>query len=245
MAHDGHQASRRPDSTTPIFVTLTRRMADRALIYDMDGILIDSEPLWRRAEVACFAEVGLEIEEADCFQTQGMRLDEAVAFWFERSPWTGKSCKDVEWSVLLRMSELIRAEGEAMPGAVSSIDWAAESDWRLGLASSSSKFLIEAVLDHLEIAERFECTRSAEDEAAGKPHPDVYLSAAREMRIDPGACVAIEDSANGVLSALAAGMRCIAIPPPETRDDARFEAASLRLDSLHDLPAALREMGDR
>jgi len=219
-------------------------MTDRALIFDMDGVLIDSEPLWRRAEVQCFGDVGLEIEESDCFQTQGMRLDEAVAFWFARSPWTGQSCKDVEWAVLRRMSELIRAEGEAMPGAVSSIDWASDSDWRLGLASSSSKFLIETVLDHLEIAQRFECTRSAEDETAGKPHPDVYLSAAREMRIDPGACVAIEDSANGVLSALAAGMRCIAIPPPETREDARFDEATLRLDSLHALPEALADMGE-
>jgi sugar-phosphatase len=215
---------------------------ERALVFDMDGVLIDSEPLWRRAEMETFREVGLVLAEADCFQTQGLRIDEAVAFWYERAPWSGRSCDDVAKSIVSRMGGLIRSEGEPMPDAVASIEWALNSSWRLALASSSSKFLIETVLDRFGITSLFECTRSAEDEISGKPHPGVYLSAARELRLEPGACVAVEDSVHGMASALSAGMRCIAIPPPEIRNDPRFEAATLRLDSLRDLPGALEAL---
>ncbi len=216
--------------------------SERAVIFDMDGVLIDSEPLWRRAEIETFGEVGLVLEEADCFQTQGLRIDEAVAFWYTRAPWTNRSCDEVAKSIVSRMAELIRSEGEPMSGARAAVDWVADSSWRLGLASSSSKFLIDTVLDRLGMTTLFECTRSAEDEASGKPHPDVYLSTARALRLEPRVCVAIEDSAHGVASALSAGMRCLAIPPPETRDDPRFAAATRRLDSLHDLPRALQEL---
>lgn len=215
--------------------------AERALIFDMDGVLIDSEPLWRRAEIEIFREVGLVLDDADCFQTQGLRIDEAVAFWYERAPWTGRSIDDIAKAIVSRMAGLIRSEGECMPGALTSIDWARRSKWRLALASSSPKFLIQTVLDHFGITNLFECTRSAEDEASGKPHPAVYLSAARDLRLEPRACVAIEDSVHGVASARSAGMRCIAVPPPETRDDTRFAAATLRLESLRDLPKALEK----
>lgn len=216
--------------------------SERAVIFDMDGVLIDSEPLWRRAEIETFGEVGLVLEEADCLQTQGLRIDEAVAFWYARAPWTNRSCDEVAKSIVSRMAELIRSEGEPMSGARAAVDWVADSSWRLGLASSSSKFLIDTVLDRLGMTTLFECTRSAEDEASGKPHPDVYLSTARALRLEPRVCVAIEDSALGVASAVSAGMRCLAIPPPETRDDPRFAAAIRRLDSLHDLPRALQEL---
>jgi HAD superfamily hydrolase (TIGR01509 family) len=218
------------------------KSGERALIFDMDGVLIDSEPLWRRAEIEIFGEVGLALEEADCLQTTGLRIDEVVAFWYERAPWTGRSHDDIAKTIVSRMAELIRSEGEPMPGALMSIEWASKSTWRLALASSSSKLLIETVLDRFGIVDLFEFTRSAEDETSGKPHPDVYLSAARDLRLEPGACVAIEDSVHGVTSARSAGMRCIAIPPPETRDDARFATATLRLDSLRDLPEALEAL---
>lgn len=215
------------------------KSGERALVFDMDGILIDSEPLWRRAEIEIFGGVGLVLNEADCIQTQGLRIDEVVAFWYQRAPWTNRSCDEIAESIILRMAELLGSEGEPMPGALDSINWAANSSWRLALASSSSKLLIKTVLDRFDIADLFECTRSAEDETAGKPHPDVYLSAARDLGLEPRVCVAIEDSVNGMASALSAGMRCIAIPDPETRDDARFAAATLQIESLQDLPKAL------
>ncbi|MEZ4291396.1 MAG: HAD-IA family hydrolase [Myxococcota bacterium] len=100
------------------------------------------------------------------------------------------------------------------------------------------------MLDRFDLARLFECTRSAEHEAHGKPHPDVYLAAARELALPTRACVAVEDSAHGVTSALAAGMRW-PVPPPETRDDPRFAAATMRLASLEALPARLAELAVR
>jgi sugar-phosphatase len=99
--------------------------------------------------------------------------------------------------------------------------------------------LIEAVLDRLGLTGTFEVVRSAEHEQRGKPHPDVYAATLRDLGLAGADCVAVEDSAHGVASALAAGMRCIAIPSAETRSDPRFEAAHWRLDSLEDLSQAL------
>jgi len=210
-----------------------------ALIFDMDGVLIDSEPLWRRAEIEVFAEVGLALSESDCLRTQGLRIDEAVAFWFERAPWSGRPCEEVARAISTRVAELIREDSEPLPGVHASIEAARSHSLRLGLASSSSGFLIETVLDHFGLAGEFEVVHSAEHEAQGKPDPAVYLSTADRLGVDPRGCIAIEDSVNGVRSAIAAGMRCVAIPAPETRDDPRFAIATSRLDSLEELPQIL------
>ena len=214
----------------------------RALIFDMDGVLIDSEPLWRRAERACFGEVGLALTDDDCLQTQGLRIDEAVAYWYDRAPWPDKSIPEVATHIVERMGELIRKEARPMAGVRPALASALAAGWRLALASSSSADLIETVLDALALRDAFEVVRSAEHEARGKPAPDVYLSTARDLDLAPADCVAVEDSVHGVASAIAAGMRCVAVPPRETRGDPRFEIATWRLDSLDQLPQALSEI---
>lgn len=213
----------------------------RALIFDMDGVLIDSEPLWRRAEIETFAEVGLALSDADCLQTTGLRIDEAVAYWFDRAPWPSRSLDSVAHAIVGRVAQLIREQGEPLVGVHESIREASQRGWRLGLASSSSTFLIETVLDRFGLQDAFEVTRSAEHEAFGKPHPAVYLATADALGIAPKHCVAIEDSVNGVISALAAQMACIAIPAPESREDPRFSIASRRLASLESVGEALGE----
>ena len=214
----------------------------RALIFDMDGVLIDSEPLWRRAEIEIFGDVGLRLTHRDCMKTTGLRIDEAVGYWFARVPWTGRSCEEVARRIVDRVALLIGKEGKPLPGVHRSIDMARARGWRLGLASSSSPFLIETVLGTFGLQDAFEATHSAEAETFGKPHPAVYLSTAATMDIDPSHCVAIEDSVNGVVSAIAARMRCIAIPAPESREDPRFAIATRRLASLEMLGEALTEM---
>ena len=218
---------------------MSENTSRRALIFDMDGVLIDSEPLWRRSEIEIFGDVGLELSEEGCSHTQGLRIDDAVAFWFARSPWTGTRCEDVGKAIVERVAQLIRTDGNPLDGVHSAVDEARKRDWRLGLASSSSQFLIDTVLEHFDLQNAFDITRSAETEAYGKPHPGVYLSTARALSIDPRHCVAIEDSLNGVVSALAARMICIAVPAPEARDDPRFSIASSQLRSLETLGDAL------
>lgn len=222
----------------------TSEQPERAVIFDMDGVLIDSEPLWRRAEIEIFDTVGLRLVEEDCFKTQGLRIDEAVAYWFERHPWSGTPCAEVADAIVNRMVDLIQNEGEPMRGVHESIAATDAQGWRLGLASSSSSKLIKTVLDRFDLGGVFESARSAENEVQGKPAPDVYLATAREMGIAPGRCVAIEDSPNGVKSALAAGMRCIAVPDPELQGDPRFESATHRIDSLEKLPPLLAALAE-
>ena len=214
----------------------------RAIVFDMDGVMIDSEPLWRRAEIACFGEVGLTLSEQDCFKTTGMRIDAVTDYWFARSPWKGAPPNEVAAKIIERMRSMIQADAEPIAGVHESIAAATANGWRLALASSSPMILVDAVLDRFNLQETFEVVRSAEVEEFGKPHPAVYQSAIRALALEPADCIAIEDSANGVASAVAAGLRCIAIPEHGTQDDPRFDIATWQLTQLTELPDALPEI---
>jgi sugar-phosphatase len=112
-----------------------------------------------------------------------------------------------------------------------------EADYRVGLASSSAMDIIEAVLDKIGLSDDFAVLQSAEHEPYGKPHPAVYIECARCLGVAPANCLALEDSPAGVLAAKAAKMTCIAIPPPELRDDPRYCIADLQLDSMEQFSA--------
>jgi sugar-phosphatase len=200
----------------------------------MDGLLIDSEPLWRRAEIEVFDEVGIRLTEADCEQTMGLRTDEVVAYWHARFPWRDPSQETIAAAVDSRVAELIARHPSPLPGAVSAVVSVHEAGMRVGLASSSSMELIRAVVRTLELDRYFEILCSAEDEELGKPHPGVYRTACRRLGVRPEDCVAFEDSAAGVASARAASMRVIAVPAPHQFDHPGFAAADLKLHSLEE-----------
>lgn len=206
----------------------------KAVIFDMDGVLIDSEPLWRRAEQQVFEQVGLTLTEEMCDETTGVRIDEVVAYWYERHPWEGKSQDAIVEEILATLHELIRDEGEALPGAHAALDAIADSPLRLALATSSPHTIIDAVLDGLGLRHYFEVICSAIDEEKGKPDPAVYLHTAHKLGVAPEACIAIEDSAPGVQSARAAGMFTVAVPASEHYNDTTFDEADLKIPSLTD-----------
>jgi HAD superfamily hydrolase (TIGR01509 family) len=213
-----------------------------AIVFDMDGVLIDSEPLWRRAEIACFGEVGVRLVDSDCRATQGLRIDAVVAYWFERRPWSGVSNEAMAQQIVDRVEALIRAEGEPMPGSAEAIATARRLGCRLALASSSSMQLIRAVLNRFGWTEVFEILCSAEHEARGKPAPDVYVAALRALGVAPQEALAIEDSINGVRSAKSAGLRCIAVPDAESAQDPRFAEADFCFANLTEVAAALPQL---
>ena len=210
----------------------------RAVIFDMDGLLIDSEPLWRLAERAAFARVGLELSDADCRQTTGLRADEVVAYWYRRRPWRGTDPARVLDDLDRRVKQLIRAKGRELPGAREAINAAARAGLRLALASSSTAGVIEVVLSHLGLIGRFEVVASGADEARGKPDPAVYLTTLRRLGLAAADCVALEDSAAGVAAAHAAGIFVVAVSAPDELGDPRFDIADLRLASLEDFDPA-------
>jgi HAD superfamily hydrolase (TIGR01509 family) len=211
----------------------------RAVIFDMDGVLIDSEPLWQEAEIAVFATVGVALDAARCRETMGLRSDELVAHWYARQPWPDPPPAAIERALVRSVSELIRERAQPKHGLAEALRMLAARDLRLALASSSPSALIAAVLERLGLAGTFACVHSAEREPYGKPHPGVYLSAARKLGVAPESCCAIEDSLHGVLAAKAARMTCVAVPDPGMAGDPRFAIADRVLGSLAELDGSL------
>jgi HAD superfamily hydrolase (TIGR01509 family) len=213
----------------------------KAVIFDMDGVIVDSEPLWRLAEREVFAEIGLQLTDADCERTMGLRTDEVIDYWYDLSPWDGPSTAEVEKRLTARVQELIAERATPMPGLDHAINAARSAGLALGLATSSTPELIHAVLTTLALADVFAVTHSAVGESLGKPHPAVFLTTARRLGVEPVECVAIEDSVAGVRSACAAGMWVIALPPPHLFDDPAYDEADVKLRSLEELsPDMLR-----
>lgn len=207
------------------------------VIYDMDGIIVDSEPLWKRAMIAVWATVGLAITEDDCRATQGLRIDEVAGVWAERHGWEPGTPEQVATATVARVVELVRTEAELLPGVADSLRFFEARGVPCAIASSSDLELIDAVVDAFDLRGRFGPLVSAEHEEFGKPHPGVYLSAARRLGVDPTRCLAIEDSPNGIVSAKAARMRVLCVPDPALRDDPRIGVADVVVDSMADFDA--------
>jgi mannitol-1-/sugar-/sorbitol-6-/2-deoxyglucose-6-phosphatase len=212
----------------------------KACVFDMDGVLIDTEPVWRRVERDVFRRVGIELTDVQLRETWGMRIEEVVDFWYHARPWDGIRPRAVQREIVRAMVDHVRNEGVPLPGAVDAVSTAREAGLRVGIASSSSHELIEAVIRRLDMAQLIDAVCTADDEKLGKPDPAVYMSAARLLGAKPGECIAVEDSPAGVRSAKAAGMVCIAVMTDAvSRDD--IKDADVQLGSLLDFtPDLLR-----
>ena len=207
----------------------------KAVIYDMDGVIIDSEPLWREALIHCFNKVGFNFTQDKCRTTQGTRLIEVVEYWYAQQPWEGKSIVEVEQDILTKVTELIAKKGIAMGGVYESLELFKAKGYKIALASSSASSLINVVLDKLNIRDQFEVVNSAEFLKFGKPHPEVFIKTAEELNVSPINCLVIEDSFHGVLAAKAAVMKVIAVPEEKYHNDPRFSIAEYNLKSLKQL----------
>jgi mannitol-1-/sugar-/sorbitol-6-/2-deoxyglucose-6-phosphatase len=205
---------------------------NRAAIFDMDGLLVDSEPLWWRAGVEALAGVGVHLDDSQLNETVGLRTDAAVAHWFSRFPWSGKSLRQIEDDVQMRVLQLIRATAQPLPGVRRLLDYLASQGLPLGLCSSSPYPVIDAVLEKLGLADAFHVVYSAEDEPFGKPHPGAYLTCASRIGVAAARCVAFEDSLPGARSAKAAQMKVVAVPSPAGAVAMSFEFCDARLGSL-------------
>ena len=183
-----------------------------AIIFDMDGVLIDSEPLWKIAMDEVFTALGSTLTKADFQKTVGLRIDEVIHFWNVTEKWGVSNEAAVEENIISKMEALIIKNPFPLSGVVETLEFLKTKKIKVGLATSSSKRLINAVLKSLDISHFFDFTWSAEDESHGKPHPAVYLSVAKALNVSPTKCLVIEDSYNGVISGLSARMKVVCIP---------------------------------
>jgi mannitol-1-/sugar-/sorbitol-6-/2-deoxyglucose-6-phosphatase len=210
-----------------------------AVIFDMDGLLIDSEPLWRRAQIAVFGDLGIALSEEMCLQTMGLRVDQVVQYWAEKYPGKIQDRELVRDDIVKNVRELVRKEGVEMRGVKSILEFLKQKKVRMAIASSSDVVLIDTVVDKLGIRDYFELIHSAEFEEYGKPHPGVYIHTAKKLKVPPENCLAFEDSLNGLLAAKSARMRCVSIPDKDIAKDARLALADVVLDSLDDFRDAV------
>ena len=214
-----------------------------AAIFDMDGLLIDSEPLWQDAEIAVFGGLGISLTRELCRETMGFRLDQVVRLWYGKHPWRGPSLGEVEEQIVDLVGELMRQRGAPMPGVNEAIAALRGAGYKLAVASSSPMRLIRVALEQLQIIDCFDVLHSAENEPQGKPHPAVYTSAMERLEVDPGRCIAFEDSVAGVRSAKSAGALVIAVPDQLERSHPGFALADTVLDSLSEFSLDLVERG--
>jgi HAD superfamily hydrolase (TIGR01509 family) len=207
-----------------------------AVVFDLDGVLIDSEQVWDDVREALARERGGRWHERAQREMMGMSSPEWSRYMHEQIG-LRESPEEINRVVVERMLERYADGPPWLPGALEAVRRVGEA-YVLGLASSSNRELIDLVLEAGGIDGLFGATVSSEEVAAGKPAPDVYLEVARRLGVTPGECVAVEDSHNGIRSAKAAGMRCVAIPNPEFPPGDAVAEADVVLYSIAELTPA-------
>ena len=211
----------------------------KAVIYDMDGVLIDSEPLWKIAMETVFGQYGSTLTKQDFQKTVGLRIDEVIHFWNLHEGWNLTDEKGVENEIISALIALIKAQPQELNGVSASLHFFRKNGFKIGLATSSSELLIQTVLEALELNQWFDFTYSAEHEPYGKPHPGVYLKVAQELGVKATQCLVIEDSWNGVLAGLAARMKVCCIPEKTHLPHPNLVVADYHFEDLEALVQAL------
>ncbi len=206
-----------------------------AVIFDMDGVLIDSEPLWKIAMEEVFHSIGSALTKQDFQKTVGLRLDEVIRFWHQHEGWKNVSPREVEMLIVERMIELIKQNGAPLEGVIEMLHFLQSQNKKIGLATSSYRVLIDTILDVLGIASFFDFTHSAEDEIFGKPHPVVYLSVAEQLNVQSLKCLVIEDSLNGIISAKAARMHVVCIPEKTHHPEPKLILADFHFETMAEM----------
>ncbi len=208
----------------------------KAVIFDMDGIILDSEPFWKEAEIKIFNTLGVPLTEEMCETTTGMRLVDVVKLWHEKYPWDTKSnsFEKVGTEIVDSLIALIKQKGVLNSGVTELLDMFAAKALPMAIASSSDKRIIDAVMRKFDLMKYFKVIHSAEYEEYGKPHPAIYLSTAKMLGVEPEDCLAIEDSFNGVISAIAARMKTAAYPEKTNFYNPKFAIADVRFRTLKD-----------
>ncbi len=203
-------------------------------LFDMDGLLIDSEPLWKKAEKAVFGALGLNLTDDLLREVMGFRLSEVVAYWYHYHPWESPDFAKTEQDIIECMIGYIQKDGKAMEGVYELLEVLQSKHKKIALASSSSMVLIEAVVAKLHLSEWIPDLFSAEHEPYGKPHPGIFITAASSLNSNPRNCLVLEDSINGMLSAKSARMYCTVVPDPVQYERPEWCLADYKLKKLSD-----------
>lgn len=206
----------------------------KAIIFDMDGVIIDSEPLWRRAMIQSFNKIGIPFTDDDCRLTTGMRFIEVAEYWFTTHNVTHMTVFEFDHMVISCLCDLIKAEGKLMNGVETALKHFKQHHYKIAIGTSSNVLLMNTVVDELGIRDYFQTICSAQHLEYGKPHPEVFLNCAKELNVKPNECLVIEDSVNGVIAAKAAQMKVLVVPEEGNTNNPKFAIADYKLNSLEE-----------
>lgn len=198
----------------------------------MDGLLIDSEPLWEEAAAEAFAAYNVQFTHEEYIQSTGLRTREFVEWWFRHFKIADSELENAEKAIIQLVIDKVREKGAMMPGVQYIFEFFKQRNFKIGLASSSPLSLIELVTEICGIRPYLDAIASAEHLPYGKPHPQVYLNCAEALGVSPLQCICFEDSFNGMIAAKAARMKCVVVPHQSQLKEERWGAADLKLSSL-------------
>lgn len=208
------------------------------VIFDMDGLLLDTESLWGISMNRVADKHGIGISANRFKETTGLRIYEVTEHWARHYPWQGSTPDAVAEEILDDIIALSKAQGGIMRGVLPLLDLLERKGMKTGLATSSPTRMVAALTEHFGLSHRFHCITSADAVELGKPHPAVFLHCAKNLGSLPHECLVLEDSVNGAIAGKAARMKVIAVPDALHWDDPRFSIADMKLRSLEDLDEA-------
>ncbi len=202
------------------------------VLYDMDGLLLDTEPLWGESMLKIAHKHNIPITRDRFKETTGLRIYEVLEHWALHYPWHGSSPKEIADEILEDIIASSQRSGMVLKGVEASLRLLRENHYTIGLASSSPKHMIDALVDYFGLTHFFDCITSADIVDYGKPHPAVFLHCAASLGAQPHQCLVLEDSVNGMIAGKAARMKVVVVPDEVHFDDPRFSLADAKLKSL-------------
>lgn len=209
------------------------------VLFDMDGVLLDTEPLWGKCMMRIAEGHNIPITQDKFKETTGLRIYEVTDYWAQKYPWEGSTPVQVADEILDDIIQCSKEESRVMPGVVEALVLLKEHGYKIGLASSSPMRMIDELITHFDIKQYFDTVTSADTVELGKPHPAVFLQSAQELEASPLKCVVIEDSVNGMVAAKAARMKVIMVPDVLNFHQPQMDLAEAKLTSLKDFDLGL------
>lgn len=204
------------------------------VIFDMDGLLLDTEPLWGKSMLQVAHKHKIPITRERFKETTGLRIYEVTDHWAIHYPWEGRSSAEVAEEILDDIIASSKSHATVLKGVEQALQLLRKSGYKTGLASSSPSRMIDELVAHFGLTKYFDVITSADVVALGKPHPAVFLHCAESLGSKPNQCLVLEDSVNGMIAGKAARMKVIAIPDELHFDDPRFSVADAKLRSMED-----------
>ncbi|WP_240220517.1 hexitol phosphatase HxpB [Rheinheimera hassiensis] len=201
----------------------------QAVIFDMDGVLIDSEPLWHQAEQAILGGLGVDFTKPPRLQSTGLTTASVIAHWYQNQPWPTFTPLQVEQQIIQFVANGVKQGGVAKTGLPALLQQLEQAALKIAVATNSPQLLLDITLQRLNIAHYFQARCHIELVKQGKPAPEIYLLAAAKLGVAPQHCLVFEDSFAGVTAAKAAGMTVVAIPAEHEWHHSKFDIADHKI----------------